>query len=213
MTSKRSTNTDQAAAAEWPLSPAATLGSYTRVKGIEREIRANLPWAMRKHVKAEAGRIALSIPEAEVAEFQNISAKISKTLEGIEDLPVLPREVEDILTILSRERHKWTKDGRLQSIGTRTVKLRGRARKVTFHVFHPRHIEDVLDRDLATMWREDDAQQVAENRRRAAGKAALTRAGTNASKGQTRAAERPKDKAGTPDLAGWDAFDAEGLLR
>jgi len=28
------------------------------------------------------------------------------------------------------------------------VKLRGRARKITFHVFDPRHIEDVLDRDM-----------------------------------------------------------------
>ena len=29
-------------------------------------------------------------------------------------LPVLPSEAEDMLTISSRERHKWLKDGRLQ---------------------------------------------------------------------------------------------------
>jgi hypothetical protein len=34
---------------------------------------------------------------------------------------------------------------------TRTVKL------ITFHVFDPRVVEDILDRDLVTIWREEDA--------------------------------------------------------
>ncbi|MER8444745.1 hypothetical protein NKH52_16255 [Mesorhizobium sp. M1066] len=49
------------------------------------------------------------------------------SLGTIEVLPILPREVEDILTISSRERHKWLKDERLQSIGSRTVKICGRS--------------------------------------------------------------------------------------
>jgi hypothetical protein len=61
----------------------------------------------------------------------------------------------------------------LQSAGTKTVKLHGRARNITFHVFDPQHVEDVLDRDLVTVWREQDAATAAENRRRAAGKAAM----------------------------------------
>ncbi len=78
---------------------------------------------------------------------------MSKAMRDIEDLPVIRREVEDILTISSGERHRWLKDGRLQCAGTRTVKLRCRARKITFHVFDPRRIEDVLDRDLVSVWR------------------------------------------------------------
>jgi hypothetical protein len=77
-------------------------------------------------------------------------------------------------------------------------------------VFDPRHIEDVLDRDLPTIWREQDAVQAAENRRRAAGKAALTRAGKGA------AAQRDKKRGAAKseqDLAGWEDFDADGLLR
>jgi hypothetical protein len=194
--------------AEWPLPPSATLGSSVRAKGIEREIRARLPWAARKCLTAEAGHIALRMPHAEADEFSVASAKVSDTLEGIEELPVLPREAEDILTISPRERHKWLKDGRLQSVGTRTVKLRGRAKAVTFHVFDPRHIEDVLDRDLPIVWREEDAQQAAENRRRAAGKAALTRAG----KGTVDKSAR-EEGAPRPRLEGWDAFEDEGLLR
>lgn len=123
--------------AEWPLSPSATLGSAVRSKGIEREVRARLPWAVRKHVKAETGRIALRMSRSEAEAFKAASASISKTLEGVEALPVLPREVEDILTISSRERHKWLKDGRLQSTGTRTVKMRGRSKSAHLPRFRP----------------------------------------------------------------------------
>ena len=162
---------------EWTLPPAATLGSSVRAKGIFLEVRAHLPSAAKKLLIIEAGsaRLAHAGRRAD-DDFRAASAIMSNTLKGIEDLPVIPREVEDILTISATERHRWLKDGRLQSAGTRTVKLRGRARKITFHVFDPRHIEDVLDRDLVTVWREEDAMTVAENRRRAAGKAALTRA-------------------------------------
>jgi hypothetical protein len=142
---------------------------------------ASLISIVQKHMLNRAttdqGTSSAPEPEGEVDGFKAASAIISKTLDGIEDLPVLPREAEDILTILARERHKWLKDGRLRSVGTRTVKMRGRSKSVTFHVFDPRHIEDVLDRDLPTVWREQDAQEVAENRRRGARKAALTRAG------------------------------------
>ncbi|WP_246675333.1 hypothetical protein [Mesorhizobium sp. B2-3-4] len=209
-TSDKSTTSSPALSAEWPLSPAATLGSSVRTKGIERELRAQLPWAVRKFVKAETGRIVLRMPESEAREFEAVSAKVSKTVEEIEVLPVLPREAEDVLTISSRERHKWLKDGRLQSIGTRTVKMRGRSKAVTFHVFDPRHIEDVLDRDLAVVWREEDAQEVADNRRRGAAKAVLTRAGkVNAA--AVRKARKPDDPR--PSLQDWEAFEDEGLLR
>ena len=143
-------------------------------------------------------------------DFRTASAIVSNTLEGIEDLPVIPREVEDILAISATERHRWLKDGRLQSAGTRTVKLRGRAKKITFHVFDPRHIEDVLDRDLVTVWREEDAMTAAENRRRAAGKAAL-----NACHKSGRKAApvdlRTRDDASR--LHGWEEFESDGFLR
>lgn len=198
--------------AEWPLLPSATLGSAVRTKGIEREVRARLPWPVRKYVKAETGRIALRMREDDAESFEAASDKIAKTLETIEVLPVLPREVEDILTISSRERHKWLKDGRLQSVGRRTVKMRARSKAVTFHVFDPKHIEDVLDRDLPSVWREEDAQEVAENRRRGAGKAALTRAGKGGDKARGSKNNRDGDLP-RPQLKDWDAFDDEGLLR
>ena len=195
---------------EWALPVAATLGSSVRAKGILLEVRAHLPSATKKLIHHDAGRLALRVGEGSEDAFRTASAAVSKTLNGVESLPVIPREIEDILTITATERHRWLKDGRLQSAGTRTVKLRGRARKITFHVFDPRHIEDVLDRDLVTIWREDDALTDAENRRRAAGKAALKRAKKRARKaGQVNQNEEEPPQ----DLQGWGAFESDGLLR
>lgn len=67
---------------------------------------------------ATTGRIVLCMAETEQDEFDAASATISKALDGIEALPVLPSEAEGILTMSPRERHKWLKDGRLNSAGT-----------------------------------------------------------------------------------------------
>lgn len=92
------------------------------------------------------------------------------------------------------------------------MKLRGRPRKITFHVFDPRVVEDVLDRDLVTFWREEDAEAAAEKRRRAALKAKLTR--SRKSKGKTRSTpEADPDDASRSKLLGWEEFDRNGLLR
>jgi hypothetical protein len=98
----------------------------------------------------------------------------------------------------------------LKSAGTRTVKLRGRARAVTFHVFDPRNIE--LDGDRPVVWRGDDARVAAENRRRAAGKAALARAAKHQDRKVSETEGNKDDDARAP-LEGWDAFSADGLLR
>jgi hypothetical protein len=197
---------------EWPLSPVATLGSAVRARGILLEVRAHLPLAERKLVDIESGAIMLRVPEDDADDHRATAEAVTRKLAGIEDLPVIPREVEDILLIKPAERHRWLKDGRLKSAGTRTVKLRGRARKITFHVFDPRHIEDVLDRDLPEVWREEDALAAAENRRRGAQKAALRKAGKLSSTASSDAAPaRQADAAAA--LKGWDEFDLDGLLQ
>ncbi|WP_182422105.1 hypothetical protein [Aureimonas sp. ME7] len=198
---------------EWAFPTAAGLGSSVRALGIEREIRAKLAFPDRKHMVVEAGVIRLAF-EADGAErLANASAVVERVLSGIATLAVLPGEAEDILTISPRERQKWVKDGRLMSAGTRTVKLRGRSKAVTFHVFDPRHVEDVLDRDLPTLWREEDALAIAEARRRAAAKAALTRAAKSEAKEPRAAPKGGRRSNERPNLREWDEFDAEGFLR
>ncbi|HEY4201310.1 MAG TPA: hypothetical protein VGM83_12175 [Devosiaceae bacterium] len=195
---------------EWTLSSDATLGSSVRARGILLEIRARLPAAAKKAVVLEAVAVALRMPEGSDDAFRAAAAVVSKTLAGIDSLPVIPREIEDILTISTTERHRWLKDGRLPSAGTRTVKLRGRAKKVTFHVFDPRQVEDILDRDLVAAWREEDAATAAENRRRAAWKAKLKRS-------QKPGGKIPSDdddpEGSRPKLLGWEEFERNGPLR
>jgi hypothetical protein len=85
------------------------------------------------------------------------------------------------------------------------VKLKGRAKKITFHVFDPRVVEDLLDRDVVVEWREQDAITTAENRRRAAWKRRLSRSRTN-----DRADATETD---SPGLKGWEDFERYGPLR
>ena len=76
------------------------------------------------------------------------------------------------------------------------------------HVFDPPHIEDVLDRGLPEIWREEDALAATENRRRGAQKAAMKKAAGKA------APQGPGAGKGTrTSLRGWDDFDVDGLLR
>ena len=210
MPGRRKTEPTAKLMAEWPLSPAATLGSSMRARGIFLEIRARLPAPLRKLLHIESRVLALRLPDDSDADVEAAAAILSKAMRDIEDLPVIPREVEDILTISAGERHRWLKGGRLQSAGTRTVKLRGRARKITFHVFDPRHIEDVLDRDLVTVWREEDAATAAVNRRRAAARAALKRAQKRGGRAANHTDESRED---APRPRGWEDFDMDGLLR
>lgn len=192
----------------WTLTTAATLGSSVRAKGILLEIRARLPWSVRKSLDLRGMALVLGMPDGSEEDFRSASAVVAKALEEAESLPVIPREIEDILTISTSERRRWLEDGRLPSAGTRTVKLRGRARQITFHVFEPRLVEDILDRGLVEAWREEDAAAAAENRRRAALKAKLTRSLKRRSSSADDAG-----KMSSTDLAGWDEFQSSGLLR
>ena len=188
---------------EWALPAAATLGSSVRAKGILLEIRARMPLAMRKALDIQGGMLTLSMPESAAPEFAAAVSTVEGVLDGVEDLPVIPREIEDILGIKTSERHRWLKDGRLVSAGTRTIKLRGRARKITFHVFDPRMVEDLLDSGTLDDWREQDAETARENRRRAAWARKVARAEKVAPEGDGERVE----------LAGWAEFMRDGLLR
>ncbi|EJT05049.1 hypothetical protein RCCGE510_11339 [Rhizobium sp. CCGE 510] len=157
--------------------------------------------------------MALTLGMAEDCEdkFALTTATVTKALEGIESLPVIPREIQDILGISASERHRWLKDGRLPSAGTRTVRLSGRARRITFHVFDPRIVEDLLDRAVVEEWREEDIAARAQNRRQAAYRAKLTRSLKKAAAAPTKS--KGQSDVAAAELRGWEEFDIDGLLR
>jgi hypothetical protein len=196
---------------EWALPPAASLGSSVRCKGILNEIRSRLPLHARKSLTHVGTMLVLSMPADPSETFKATEAVVSNALSGIEALPIIPRELEDILTVSTTERHRWLKDGRLVSAGTRTVKLHGRAKKITFHVFDPSHVENILDRDLVSAWREDDVLAARARRSHAAATRALMR------KAKTTPPAEPhfsgQEEEARPLLAGWEEFARENLLR
>lgn len=194
----------------WTLLPAASFGSAVRAKGILLEIRARLPVAVRKSLDVEGMILTLAMPEEQEDEFVRTSLAVSKALIGIEELPIIPREIQNILGMTASERHRWLADGRLQSAGTRTVRLAGRARQITFHVFDPKVVEDLLDRGAVDEWRVEDAEAKAEKRAKAAYQAKLTRM-SKKSKRARKSGSSSKDSAS--GLRGWDDFDLDGLLR
>lgn len=193
----------------WTLPVEATLGSAVRAKGILQHIRARLPTSQRKSIELESGTLCFCMPVTPDSLSAAAIQTIQQCLEDIRNLPVIPREIEDILSISASERHRWLKDGRLVSAGLRTVKLRGRAKKISFHVYEPRFVEDILDRGAPDLWRVQDRETAAENRRLAAAKAKHARAlAKKSASGEKAAASRP-----APQLRGWEEFDADGFLK
>lgn len=141
----------------WTLTADITMGSLIRAKGILQEIQARLPKTSKKAISLEGVDLVLAMPTDDRTAFNAAVSVVSKTMADAPTLPVIPREIQDILGMKTSERHRWLADGRLPSAGTRTVRLAGRARQITFHVFDPRVVEDLLDRgavdDCQTMSR------------------------------------------------------------
>ncbi|MGB8291602.1 MAG: hypothetical protein WCE42_27505 [Rhizobium ruizarguesonis] len=195
----------------WTLSPATTMGSAVRAKGILQELQSRVPAVSKKSLALDGSDLILAMPASEKAVFNAAAAVVARAMEDVETLPVIPREIQDILTIKAGERHRWLADGRLPSAGTRTVRLNGRARRITFHVFDPKVVEDLLDRGAVDEWREADAEAKAENRRKAAYTAKLTR---SLKKGKSvKAPVEGSEEGSRTELVGWEEFGRDGLLR
>ncbi len=195
----------------WTLSSAATMGSAVRAKGILQELQSRVPTTSKKSLVLEGNDVILAMPANDKSAFHATAAVIAKAMEKVETLPVIPREIQDILSIKVGERHRWLADGRLPSAGTRTVRLNGRARRITFHVFDPKMVEELLDHGTVDEWREQDAETKAENRRKAAYNAKLTRS----LKAKKTTKKALAENSGEPEIAlrGWEEFDVDGLLR
>lgn len=195
----------------WVLPSKATLGSGVRAKGILLEMRARLPLSTKKLLVLEPGELVLAMAADAKSAFNAAVSIVSSAMKDIESLPVIPREIQDILMIKPGERLRWLADGRLPSAGTRTVRLAGRAKKITFHVFDPRVVEELLDSGAVDEWREDDLAAAAENRRRAAYKAKLTRSLKKSAKSAS--SSQVNEENANVRLTDWEEFQRDGFLR
>lgn len=194
----------------WTLSTAMTLGSSVRAKGILQEIQARLPAVSKKSISLDGNELTLAMSAHEKRAFDAAAGIVSRVMAEAETLPVIPREIQDILGIKTSERHRWLADGRLSSAGTRTVRLNGRARQITFHVFDPKVVEDLLDRAVVDEWRVEEAEAKAEKREKAAYQRRLN-ALEKRPKSRKKANSDVEDEA--IELRGWEDFDRNGFLR
>lgn len=195
----------------WTLPVTATFGSSVRAKGILQEMQARLPTVSKKSITLEGSDITLAMPAGDKTAFNAAAGIVSGVMVEAETLPVIPREIEDILVMKTSERHRWLADGRLPSAGTRTVRLNGRARQITFHVFDPKVVEDLLDRGVVDEWRVEDAEAKAEKREKATYQRKLDRSLTKKPKLEKKA-NRDVDE-GAEGLRDWEEFDRDGFLR
>lgn len=186
----------------------ATLGSALRAKGLLQELRARLGGKAHRALALDGMALTLSMGEEDEDAFSALETRLAALLPPLDSLPVLPREIEDILTITTSERRRWLEDGRLVSAGTRTIRLRGRAKAITFHVFDPRQVEALLDQGTVDTWREDDVLAREENRQKAAERRRLTKR-VKASRDESINRERSPAN----DLKGFEQFFKDGLLR
>jgi hypothetical protein len=60
-------------------------------------VRARLPAAARKALTIKARELTLRLPQSASVDFAKLVGRITAELDGIESLPLLPREIEDIL--------------------------------------------------------------------------------------------------------------------
>lgn len=194
----------------WTLSAAVTMGSSVRAKGLLQEIQARLPASSKKAIVLEGVDLVLAMPADDKLAFNAAVSVVFKVVEEAPSLPVIPREIQDILGMKTGERHRWLADGRLPSAGTRTVRLAGRARQITFHVFDPKVVEDLLDRGVIDEWRVEDAEAKAEKRAKAAYQRKVAR--LSKKKKQTKRNQKVTEHPAS-SLQGWDDFDLDGLLR
>jgi len=90
----------------WTLSPATTMGSSVRAKGILQELQSRVPSAAKRSLALDGSEVILAMPSSEKAVFRAAAADVTETMADAEKLPVIPREIQDILGMKASERHR-----------------------------------------------------------------------------------------------------------
>jgi len=99
-----------------------------------------------------------------MADARRIIAEIDIVLDGFARGRVTPRMVEQVLGITTRERLRWSKDGRLPKSGAGSFK---RGPRLIYFPLHPAHKIAALaaDPSIIAGWRKTDGGLVREEPR------------------------------------------------
>lgn len=135
---------------------AMTLGLVSRNRELRRKLKAKL---MRWHASAQTDarkEITALFVGQDAETVMSAIDDIDRMLDDFAKQRLTPKMVEDILSITSRERVCWTKDGRLPKSGTGTFR---KGQQVFQFYLHPIKAIADLATNPATIegWRQADA--------------------------------------------------------
>jgi hypothetical protein len=135
----------------WPM----TLGSKTREKDLRRRFKARLQrWSPQKVLDTGA-IISACWATADVEQAKFAIEYLDHMLEAFRKERLIPKIVEEVLSISSQERRRWIKDGRLPKSGTGHFKKGKTA--FQFYLHSPDEIAKLAARpEIIAEWRAAD---------------------------------------------------------
>lgn len=139
------------------------LGLRFRVEEVGRRIESRLKRVGPTERDTEGHRFMVSCPSPRVAALSKVLGHLDAALDLIATRPLTPRLVQQALEITSRERLRWTKDGRLPQQGSATIR-RGQLINISTYAVsqiadlmaHPRVIEGWRCSDAAERTKRGD---------------------------------------------------------
>ena len=136
-----------------------TAGSERRARRAMRIVRSAFKRLKYREIRDHDEGITVQILHADDVSIQHMVATVDQKLGYLAQEFLTTKMVEEILGITSRERTRWSKDGRLPNSGRASFK-RGQNR-VSLFTYSPVAIADLTKHpELIANWREMDAMGV-----------------------------------------------------
>ena len=130
-----------------------TCNSATRLCGILKRVK-RVVRKQRLKSAIEAAELRVAVPDGPHEYLRDVIADITELIESIERLSLTPKEVEEALSITSRERIKWTKAGRLPRAEQRSF-MKGQ--EIFYQCYSPSGITELAMRpETISEWRRSD---------------------------------------------------------
>lgn len=111
-------------------------------------------------VKPHPCGIVIECPEAAEADILQLCGLVEQKLKSLQQQPLTAKMVEEILSITSAERRRWSKDSRLPNAG-QAFFSQGKKR-IGLFVYSPHVIRELVDRlERIAEWRRADDMSAA----------------------------------------------------
>lgn len=132
-----------------------TAGSERRARQAVQIVRSALKRLKSRRLHEDGEGITAQIVEASDVALERIVATIDHKLDDLGQEPLTAKMAEEILGITSRERVRWSKDGRLPNAGKASFR-RGQNR-INLFTYSPTAIAElVADPEIIENWRTMD---------------------------------------------------------